>query len=327
MLKLQKAQRSKAYLKLGMSAPSGGGKTLGALLIAYGLVKEMYPDKPDDFLWSKVAIVDTENGSGELYVGAIHQNTKIGEYNVVPLPPPYEVQKYIQALKLCEEAGISVCILDSTTHAWSGEGGLLEKQQNIAKRIGNSYAAWRDVTPEHNDFVAKMLQAPMHIIATMRSKQEYVQEKNNSGKTTIRKLGLEPEQRKGMEYEFTAFIEVDVDHKAYGAKDRTSMYDQKTFTITPEVGEKYMRWLNEGVDTAPEVVAMTEPSPEEAMARVKNDVFDLLGELGGSGNETAVAIVKQYHKSGNPNAIKDVQEMSKLRSELIDLRDQTVEEK
>ena len=327
MLKLQKAQRSKAYLKLGMSAPSGGGKTLGALLISYGLVKEMYPEKPDDFLWSKVAIIDTENGSGQLYVGSVHQNTKIGEYNAVPLPPPFEVDKYIQALKLCEEAGMAVCILDSTTHAWSGEGGLLEEQQNIAKRIGNSYAAWRDITPKHNDFVAKMLQAPMHIIATMRSKQEYVQEKNDSGRTTIRKVGLEPEQRKGMEYEFTAFFEVDVDHKAFGSKDRTSMYDQKTFVITPEIGRAYMKWLNEGVDTTPEVLSMTEASPEEAMENVKSDVFDLLKELGGSSNEIAVALVKEHHASGNPNAIKDIQKMSQLRSELTDLLEQTKQEK
>jgi hypothetical protein len=325
MLQLQKAQRSKAYLKLGMSAPSGGGKTLGALLIAYGLAKEMFPNQPDDVIWSKIAIVDTENGSGQLYVGTVHQNTKIGEYNVVPLPPPFSVDKYIQALSLCEQYEMAVCIIDSTTHAWSGEGGLLEEQQNIAKRIGNSYAAWRDITPKHNDFVSKMLQAPMHIIATMRSKQEYVQEQNN-GKTTIRKVGLEPEQRKGMEYEFTAFFEVDVDHKAFGSKDRTSMYDQKTFVITPDVGIKYMKWLNEGVDTKAEVLGMTEASPEDAMESVKQDVFDLLKKLGGSGNEMAVALVKEHHASGNPNAIKDIQKMSQLRSELKDLLEQTQNE-
>ena len=133
---------------------------------------------------------------------------------------------------------------------------------------------------------------------------------------------MEPEQRKGMEFEFTAFFEVDVDHKAFGSKDRTSMIDQKTFVITPDVGQSYMRWLNEGVDTVAEVLAMTEADPSVAIDSVKAEVIEMLKELGGSKNEVAVSLVKQYHPSGNPNAIKDINDMSKLRSELIDLKSQ-----
>ena len=96
-LQLKKAQRSKAYLKLGMSAPSGGGKTLGALLIAYGLMKEKYPNLPENELWEKIAIVDTENGSGELYVGREIGETKIGEYNAITLTSPFEADKYTRA--------------------------------------------------------------------------------------------------------------------------------------------------------------------------------------------------------------------------------------
>ena len=320
MLELKKAQRSKAYLKLGLSAPSGGGKTLGALLIAYGLMQEKHPNLSDEELWEKIAIIDTENGSGQLYVGAEHQNTKIGVYNALTLTAPFEVQKYIQALDLCVKHGIEVGIIDSTTHAWSGEGGLLEQQQNVTKRVGNSYVAWREITPLHNDFVEKMLQVPLHIIATMRAKQEYVQDKNDSGKTTIRKVGLEPEQRKGMEYEFTAFFEVDVDHKAYGSKDRTSIYDQKYFTINPEVGKTFMRWLESGVDTKAEVIGVTEASPMEAKENLLDDVIGLLKELGGSANEEVHAIVTKHHSSGNPNAIKDVEKLKKLHDELVDYK-------
>jgi len=320
LLQLKKAQRSKAFLKLGISAPSGGGKTLGALLLGYGLVKKMYPDKPADFLWSKIAIIDTENGSGELYVGSTHQNTKIGEYNAVTIRSPFEVDKYISALDLCEKAGMDVCIIDSTTHAWSGEGGLLEEQQNIAKRIGNSYAAWRDITPKHNEFVSKMLQTPMHVIATMRSKQEYVQEKTDNGKTTIRKVGLEPEQRKGMEFEFTVFFEIDVDHKAFGSKDRTSLYDQKWFTITPEIGERYMEWLQGGVDEAPEILATSHVSnPEVARQGVLQEIIAIATKLGGSSNEAVTAVMKKYHPTANPNAIKESEKLSQLLSELTEL--------
>lgn len=312
-LELRKAQRSKAYLKLGIAAPSGGGKTVGALLIAYGLLKEKYPKLSDSEIWAKIAIVDTENGSGQLYVGSELSETKIGEYNVITIDPPFEVQKYTQALSLCEQAGMEVCILDSTTHAWSGEGGLLEQQGAIAKRTGNSYTAWRDITPQHNLFVNKMLQVPMHIIATIRSKQEYVQEKGDNGKSTVRKLGMEPEQRKGMEYEFTTFFEISAEHDAFGAKDRTSIFDQRNFRITPDVGRKLQRWLDTGVDTKPEVIAV---SSDNSLAGTKAEVINKLRDLGARDIPELVAIVAKHAGGPNPNAIKDIETMSALLADI-----------
>lgn len=324
-LQLKKAQRSKSYLKLGMSAPSGGGKTAGALLIAYGLMKEKYPKLPDAELWEKIAIIDSENGSGELYVGAEIGNTPIGEYNAVTLSAPFSADKYTEAINLCEESGMEVCIIDSTTHLWSGVGGLLEQQGNVAKRTGNSYTAWRDVTPQHNRFVETMLQCKMHIIATMRSKQEYVQEKDEkTGRSTVRKLGLEPEQRKGMEYEFTTFFEVNAEHQAFGSKDRTSLFDQQTFLITPKVGHSLMQWLEGGVETKAEVVATSHiADPKKAGENVRADVIKLCSDLGGSKNEELMATLKSYHPSGNPNSIKDEKKLSELRVALTELLEKT----
>ena len=325
VLELKKAQRSKAFLKLGMAAPSGGGKTLGALLIGYGLMKEKYPKESDDALWGKIAIIDTENGSGELYVGsqvAGESNIKIGEYSAITLNAPFEADKYTGAIQLCEDNGIEVCIIDSTTHLWSGEGGLLEQQGNVAKRIGNSYTAWREITPQHNRFVEKMLQSKLHIIATMRSKQEYVQEKDQkTNKTTVKKLGLEPEQRKGMEYEFTTFLDIDADHTAFGSKDRTSMFDQKYFTITPKIGHQLMKWLEGGTDKESVVVATQahKATPEESLEALKKEVVTICKALGGSKNETLMSKLKEYVPSGNPNSITDATELAKLKSELADM--------
>lgn len=317
-MQLHKGQRSKAFLKLGVSAPSGGGKTLGALMIAFGLMKEQYPNLPDAQLWEKIAIVDTENGSGELYVGSEFGNLKIGEYNAITLRPPFEADKYTQALELCQEAGIEVVVIDSTTHLWSGEGGMLEQQSAAAKRSGNSYTAWRDVTPQHNRFVNAMLQMPLHIIATMRSKQEYVQQKDEkSGRTTVQKLGMEPEQRKGMEYEFTVFFEISADHNAFGSKDRTSMFDQRTFKITPEIGKQLMQWLNSGVETAQEVIATSHKAdPVQAEREIKEDIIAICKRLGGSKNETLMAIIKEYDPNGNPNSIKDAEKLDSLYADL-----------
>jgi hypothetical protein len=287
--------------------------------MAYGLMKERYSDKPDKFLWEKVAIIDTENGSGELYVGKDIAGVVIGEYNAITLHPPFEADRYTEAIVLCEENGIEVCIIDSTTHLWSGQGGLLEQQGNAAKRSGNSYTAWRDVTPQHNRFIDKMLQSPMHIIATMRAKQEYVQEKDEkTGKTSVRKLGMEPEQRKGMEFEFTTFFEINAEHEAFGSKDRTSLFDQKTFKISPKIGQEMMKWLDGGVSTEAVVVATAHKADKgEAIASVKASIIDLCKTLGGSSNEELMTLLKVYTPSGNPNAITDEAKLAELHSELV----------
>jgi hypothetical protein len=326
-LQLTKARRKMAYLRLGISAPSGAGKTLSAILVGYGLVKEAHPDWTDKEVWEHIAIIDTESGSGQLYVGSEFYNTKIGSYNVVTLEPPFEAEKYIQAVDLCKEAGMEVCIIDSTTHLWSGAGGLLEQQNNAAKRSGgNSYVAWRDITPMHNRFVDTMLQAPMHIIATMRAKQEYVQEKDSNGRTNIRKVGMEPEQRKGMEYEFTMFFEINNEHDAFGAKDRTSQFDQKTFKMNPEVGKQMMRWLASGTDEPVEVIkeSVQKADPKKALESVQGQVIDLCKKLGGSENTELMELLKTSTPDGkgNPNSIKDVKALTELYVKLQDLLQQ-----
>ena len=319
-LELKKAQRTKAKLRLGISAPSGGGKTLGALLVAYGLMKEKYPDLPDEKLWEKIAVIDSENGSGELYVGADVEkaNMKIGQYNAVTLNAPFEADKYTGALTLCEDAGIEVGIIDSTSHLWAGEGGLLEQQQNATKRSGNSYTAWRDITPQHNHFVESMLQSNMHIIATMRSKTEYVQEKDSNGHTIVRKIGLNPVQRDGMIYEFTVFFEIDAEHQAFGSKDRTGIYDQKTFVITPKIGRELMRWLEGGTSEAKQVVATAHPADSaDAIKNLKKEVKSMV--------ETANDDVKAKYKElfntvGNPNEITDPMKMRELISQMKEIK-------
>jgi len=324
-LQLKKAQRSKAFLKLGISSPSGGGKTLGALMIGIGLMNIKHPELTPAERWNKIAIIDTENGSGELYVNTTYSGAHIGEYSAVTLQPPFEAGKYTDAIELCAQSGIEVCILDSLTHLWTGEGGLLEQQSAATKRSGNSYTAWRDITPQLTRFVETMLQTPMHIIATMRSKQEYVQEKDEkSGKTTVRKLGLEPEMRKGMEYEFTTFLEIDESHTAFGSKDRTSLFDQKYFRIEPKIGETMMEWLDSGVAKEPVVVATQQhkASKEDAMKAIKSEIVTLLNECGGSKNPDLMAMVKQYTPNGNPHSISDENDLTKLKTELIDYKAQ-----
>lgn len=326
-LQLKKAVRKKVKLKIGMAAPSGGGKTLGALLLAYGIVKGENPKITNDDAWSKIAIIDSENGSGELYVGKEVDGLTIGEYGCVTLTPPFTAQSYMEAIHLCEEADIQVCIIDSTSQLWAGQGGLLEKQGNIAKRTGNSYTAWRDVTPDLNRFVDTMLQTDMHIIATMRSKTEYVQEKDGNGKTTVRKVGLAPVQRDGMEYEFTMFFDIDAEHQAFASKDRTGIIDGQYFKITPEIGKKMAKWLSGGApeNTEEKVIASSESVPDKVEENVSSyikqirDTFSKKMDSGVS-KDKLYEIVEKYHTSKNFMTIKDIEIAKSVLNELKEVK-------
>lgn len=247
-LQIHKAERKRSRLRLGISGPSGSGKTYGALKVAFGL-------------GGKVGIVDTENGSGELYA-------HLGEYDAVTLTAPYTVAKYLEAIRLFEQSGYGVIVIDSLSHAWAGEGGLLDKQGKLAQGK-NSYTAWREVTPEHNALIEAMLTSPAHIIGTMRSKTEYVVETNDRGKAEPKKVGMAPVQREGMEYEFTVHLEVDAGHNAKASKDRTGLLDGQIFRLSEQTGQALREWLESGVD-AP-VAAVEAPEPPKPVPAPQTD--------------------------------------------------------
>lgn len=229
----QKAERKKAKLRLGISGPSGSGKTYSSLLVAFGMTND----------WDKIALIDTERGSGELY-------SDLGSYSVCQLTPPFEPQKYIAAINAAEDASFEVLIIDSLSHAWNGEGGMLEMVDNIAagSKSGNSFTAWRDVTPWHNKLVNTILQSRCHIIVTVRSKTEYVMSEDGNGKKVPKKVGMAPVFRDGLEYEVTTFFDLALNHTASTSKDRTGLFDGAFFKPGIDTGKKLIEWLDSGAD-------------------------------------------------------------------------------
>jgi hypothetical protein len=231
-MSFRKAERKKAKLRLALCGPSGSGKTYSALLIAQGLAHG-----------GRVAMLDTERGSGELYAD-------LTGFDVAGLAPPFEPAKYIAGIEQAERAGYSVLIIDSLSHAWAGEGGILDLHDKAAaaSRSGNSFAAWREVTPQHNALVDAMLQADLHVIATMRTKTAYDVVDDNGKKKPI-KVGLAPVQRDGLEYEFTAVFDLSVEgHIATAAKDRTRLFDGKHWLPVVGTGERLRAWLESGAE-------------------------------------------------------------------------------
>jgi hypothetical protein len=227
-MQLRKATRKKAKIRLGLSAVSGGGKTYSAILIAKGLVDDL----------SKVAIIDTENGSADLYA-------HLGDFNVLPLTAPFTPERYIEAIKSCEKAGMEVIIIDSISHEWDGKGGCLE----IVESLGGKYQDWAKVTPRHQAFIEAILHSPSHIITTVRRKQDYEMIKDGN-KIRIEKGGLKEITREGFEYELTINLELDTHHNATASKDRTQLFMGKpAFVPSEKTGELIANWCEQGEES------------------------------------------------------------------------------
>lgn len=219
------ATRRAVKLKLAIEGPSGSGKTLGALALAHGLAAG-----------ERVAVVDTENGSASLYADRY-------PFDTLELRPPYLTSKYQHAVQAAIDGGYAAIVIDSLSHQWDGDGSVLQRKEETDARGGNHFSNWAPFTKEHNAFRALLLNAPLHLVGTMRSKMAYAQE-GDGNKTKIKKLGLQPIQREGMEYEFTVAFDVQMDHRALASKDRTGLFaDGLVDLLDPHVPERLLAWL------------------------------------------------------------------------------------
>lgn len=232
-MQLKKATRKQVKLRMGLSAVSGGGKTYSALKLAFGMVND----------WSKIAVIDTENGSASLY-------SHLGDFNTIDLQAPYTPERYIQAIKACEDAGMELIIIDSITHEWDGKGGMIDISNSMA---GNSFTNWAKLTPRHQAFIDSILQSKCHIISCVRRKQDYEMSKDSNGKTTVQKAGLKEITREGYEYELTVNFNLEINHMAIASKDRTGLFMGKPeFVITEDTGRILLDWCNSGEAPLPE---------------------------------------------------------------------------
>lgn len=237
-MKLQQAERKQAKIKLGLQSPSGAGKTYSALLLAYGLIND----------WSKIAVIDTENHSADLYA-------HLGNYQVLALEQPFTPERYMEAIEICEKAGMEAIIIDSISHEWESTGGILDIHGAM---MGNSFTNWSKVTPRHNSFIQKILQSNSHIIATIRSKQDYVLSEKN-GKMVPEKIGLKGVTREGLDYEFTLVFELDLKHQATATKDRTGLFmDKPSVMISTDTGQLILNWCRSGKTLADIKVDITQ---------------------------------------------------------------------
>lgn len=238
----KKAVKEDAKLRMAITGPSGSGKTYSALAIASALAN----GKP-------VAVVDTEHGSASKY-------SDIFSFDTIDMHAPFHPDKYIDAIAAAAKEGYSVVILDSLTHAWSGEGGLLDVVKTIEMRMKNpnSFAAWKDATPIQNRLIEAIVGGNLHIICTMRSKTDYVMQTGSNGKITPQKVGMAPIQRDGFEYEFDVVLDMDNDNNAIVSKSRCPELSGK---VIPKPGKQVANILTTWLHGVP-VASKPAPKPK-----------------------------------------------------------------
>ena len=224
-VEIRKAERTKAKLRLGLAGPSGAGKTMSSLKLAKGITPA-----------GRILMIDTERGSGDLYADLF-------DYDIITLQPPYKPEKYVEAIRAGEEAGYDTIILDSLSHAWSDEGGILDQADKLSAG-GNRFTVWAKLTPQHRSLVNAMLNSPAHIIATVRSKQDY---------------------------------------NAHASKDRTNLFKDEVFTPSEKVGERILEWLNSGKDAAPEDINRKKAKILHCLKLLGADVTTQESASGGKG--------------------------------------------
>ena len=234
-----KATREKSKLRLALAGPSGAGKTLSALFIAYGMTND----------WDKIALIDTEHGRAKFY--ANRSDFETGSFLYQQMVAPYSPDKYKKMVAEGAEAvgPDGVVIIDSFSHAWDNEGGVLDIKSEIERNNAgkNSFSAWDEAGKVQNNLVNSILSADCHTIVTLRTKMAYAMEVNEKGKTVPVKLGLAPVQRENTEYEFDIALNIARNHIACASKD-TTFLDSWSDVITPELGKMLKEWLDNGAE-------------------------------------------------------------------------------
>lgn len=291
MSMFRKATRATARARVAFEGPSGSGKTWTGLQWATTLAE----GKP-------IAFIDTERGSASLYA-------KHFEFDVLEMTPPYHPDRLIEAIKTADREGYGVVMIDSISHFYSGEGGLLDIVDDVASRSQskNSFAAWKEGSPIWKAMIDSILALDAHAIITMRSKTEYVIEENSRGKKEPRKVGLAPEARAGVEFEFTMVGSLEVaTHKLTFSKSRCDQLADKVFP-SGKAGEAagiFLAWLNDGEPLAPRneidalVQRMSGISDRDARLHCKTVFVENFGRpesLVASKLGEAKAFVEGYH--------------------------------
>lgn len=266
---LKKAKRQMLRLAMALIGPSGSGKTVGGLILAYGMMKEKYPDAKDEHIWSLIGLVDTEHERSLIYEGMEKGGVMIGQFWHYDLQAPYSVGRYEKAIMEMKEQGVEVVILDSVSHAWMGEGGVLDFHE---QQGGGKFQSWNTTNKAAYFPLVSLItgeSTQMHIINTVRAKQDHQVQMDAGGKLEIVKLGMQPVQRDQLEYEFQIALNIDMQNNARPSKDNSDIFKSHAGPVTAAQGAQLYNWLEKGEDIFAERRAAEQAAEKERLDLIK----------------------------------------------------------
>lgn len=245
----QKAKREQIWLKILLTSPSGGGKSYSALRLATGVAKKAN---------SRIAFIGTEGSRDKYYANEF-------DYDLLQLEEPFTDHSYIDAIEEAIDADYKVIIIDSLSHEWK----WLNDQHD--KMPGNSFQNWGKLKPRHRKFMDTILNAPVHIIATARGKDEWVMEDKN-GKQVPKKVGLGAQQDKDVTYDYTASLMIEQDtHIATADKDNTHLFEGRYEVLTEKDGERLYDWANNS-----DIPATIKPMPPKVNEDENAELIEMI---------------------------------------------------
>ncbi|AEL20052.1 AAA-ATPase [Mycobacterium phage BuzzLyseyear] len=278
-LSFKPATREASYARIALSGPSGSGKTYTALALGTALA-------------DKVAVIDTERGSASKYVGL-----NGWQFDTVQ-PDSFSPLSLVELLGLAAGGEYGCVIVDSLSHYWMGVDGMLEQADRHAVR-GNTFAGWKEVRPDERRMIDALVSYPGHIIVTMRSKTEYVIEENERGKKTPRKVGMKPEQRDGIEYEFDVVGDLDHDNTLTVVKSRIHTLAK---AVVPMPGEEFAHQIRDWLSDGARVPTVAEYRKQALAASTREELKALYDEV--SGHKLTVA--PTIDRDGNSTVLGDL---------------------
>ena len=318
---IEEAVREKIAVKIALMGGSGSGKTYSSLRLATGMITRM---KERDLLEGtngKILLANTESSRGKYYANEF-------KYDIVNLEPPYAPELFVDLINHAVKQKYSVLIIDSSSAEWEGKGGCLELQQ----QAGGKYQDWKTVTPRHERFINALSDSPIHVIVTMKGKDQYEVDKDNNGKVTVTKLGVGAKQREGFEFYFTSTFNIEKNgNMAKCEKDNTHIFENEGLAVlSEEHGERIIDWANTGEAQNSKVSKFSsasagDDSPIDSVKLDDNkrEIDTLARSLVESGVDKKLIAdtIKKHHKTNgkedsNYNTIKDLEVSQKVLDEL-----------
>ena len=173
----RRAVREQVPLIIGLSGGTGSGKTYSAMRMAKGMAQ----GRP-------FCVIDTENGRASHYADQF-------TFDVLDLRAPFTPDAYAKAIAAADQAGYPVVVVDSMSHVWAGDGGVLDWQENELDRMAKDdynrreackMAAWIKPKMAHKHMMQTLLQVKAHLILCFRA-EEKIEMVKVGGKLEVRK--------------------------------------------------------------------------------------------------------------------------------------------